>query len=269
MDGLRLVRRRVSGVPPEWEYLPDGWATKEDKIEGWHDSSIAETQKAKWEEFLRITRGTGPLGISFEAPSLEREDYYAHHVLMAYGYVLALAARKKDRISILDWGGGIGHYYIFSRALLPELYIDYCCKDHPLVCEAGRKVLPDARFVERERDVVDQRYDLVLASGVLPYSEDWRWVARLLVSVSAPYLYVTRSPFVHHRESFVAVQRAYAYGYDTEFMGWVINREEFLAYMTSLDVDLVREFVLDEHPAIRHIDERVDIRGFLFRRKSL
>src|SRR6266545_2849798 len=49
-----------------------------------------------------------------------------HHAVqgMAYGYVLALAAWKKDRVSLLDWGGGLGHYNLISQALLPLVEIN-------------------------------------------------------------------------------------------------------------------------------------------------
>jgi putative methyltransferase (TIGR04325 family) len=268
VDWIQQARQTICCVAPEWEYLPDGWATKDDKEKGWADPTIPKTQKAKWGEFLRATQGTGPLGIAHEAPSLGNDDYYAHHIMMAYAYVFTLAARKKDRISILDWGGGIGHYLIFSRSLVPDLDIEYCCKDLPLLCEVGREVLPEAQFVDRETEVASRRYDLVLASGSLPYVEDWKSVARLLASIANPYLYVTRLPFVRQGKSFVVRQRVHAYGYDTEIKSWFLNRGEFLEYMNSLGQDLVREFVFDKHPMVTNAQEQANIQGFLFKRKG-
>jgi putative methyltransferase (TIGR04325 family) len=268
VDWLKFAWQTIRYGAPEWECLPDGWATQSDKVKGWADPTIPKTQKAKWAEFLRVTQGTGPLGIAHEASSPGNDDYYAHHVMMAYAYVLALAARKKDRIALLDWGGGIGHYFIFSRSLVPDLDIDYCCMDLPSLCEAGRDVLPEAQFVDREADVASHRYDLVLAGGALQCVEDWKSVARLLASVASPYLYVTRMPFVRRSKSFVALQRVYAYGYDTEVMSWFFNRGEFLDHMASLDLDLVREFVFDKHPRVKHAQEQADIQGFLFKRKE-
>ena len=264
---MRQVRETVYGVVPEWEYLPDGWSTKRDKIKGWHDPTIVETQKSKWVEFLRVAHGTGPLGIAFEAPSIETNDYYAHHILMAYAYVLALAARQKTRISLLDWGGGLGHYFIFSRMLVPDLDIDYWCKDLPSLCEAGQRVLPELRFVEDESVIVGRQYDLVIASGSLQYLKDWKSVAQLLASVASPYLYITRLPFVRRDKSFVALQRVHRYGYDTEVMGWVFSRDEFIDAMVSLGLELVREFAFDKHPMIKNVQEQAQIQGFLFRSK--
>jgi putative methyltransferase (TIGR04325 family) len=268
VDWLQQAGQMICFGAPEWEYLPDGWSTKDDRVKGWNVQAIPATQKAKWPEFVRATQGTSPLGIAHEASSPRDDDYYAHHLVMAYAYVLALAARRKERLSLLDWGGGIGHYFILSQRLLPDLDIEYYCKDLPLLCEAGRDVLPQAQFVESEEDVVKRRYDLVLASGSLQYSEDWKSVARLLASVAHPYLYVTRMPIVRRCKSFVALQRVYAYGYATEYMCWFLNREEFLEHMTSLDVGLVREFVFKKHPMVKHAREQAEIQGFLFRTKQ-
>ena len=268
VDWLKRIRHIIRFGRPEWQYLPGGWSTKSERIKGWTDFTIPKTQMAKWRDFVFTTQGTGPLGIAHEAPSLSNDDYYAHHMMMAYGYVLALAAHKKERLSLLDWGGGIGHYYVFSRRLMPELDIEYCCKDLPSLCCAGRTLLPECRFVEHEQEVAARRYDLTLVSGSLQYAENWKSMAQFLASVSDGYLYITRLPFVRQHTSFVAVQRMYAYGYDTECMGWVFNRDEFLDTMVSLNLKLVREFTFKQHPKIQNMKERPEIRGFLLRPKG-
>ena len=32
---------------------------------------------------------------------------------------------------MLDWGGGLGHYCVYARALFPDLKLDYTIKDFP------------------------------------------------------------------------------------------------------------------------------------------
>ncbi|MFC2105498.1 methyltransferase, TIGR04325 family [Candidatus Bipolaricaulota bacterium] len=223
------------------------------------------TQQAEWPQFLRSANRTDPLGVAHEALVPSNRGYSAHNTIMAYGYVLALAARKKDRISLLDWGGGIGHYYILSRALLPEVEIDYHCKDVPLLCQGGRELFPEARFYNDARTCFERTYDLVLASSSLQYSEDWPGTVTQLASVSRSYLYVTRLPIVRRAASFVVIQRPYQYGYKTEYLSWVLNRQEFLNYMDSLGMTLVREFQIQERPFVHRAPEQGESRGFLFR----
>jgi putative methyltransferase (TIGR04325 family) len=98
--------------------------------------------------------------------------------MISYGYVLALAARKKDKLTILDWGGGVGHYYLYSKALLPEVGIEYHCYDVPNLCRLGRKLLPEIHLHDDERDLFGRQYDVVVSSSSLHYFENWREQAR-------------------------------------------------------------------------------------------
>jgi len=268
VDGLKAIRQTVRYGAPEWKYLPQGWPTDDPDSKGWSDPSIPDTQKAKWGEFLQLTAGTGPLGIAHEANSLVNDDLYAHHLVMAFGYVLALAAVKKDRLSLLDWGGGLGHYAVLSESLLPGTPVDYWCWDHAAICSAGREVLPKATFVDQEAQLGDRSFDLVLASGALQCVRDWKETARILSLRSNPYLFVTRQPFVREHPSFVTSQSMRWYGYKATVAYWFLNRTEFLDHMASLGLSLVREFVFEKHPRIRSAPERADIQGFLFRRKG-
>jgi putative methyltransferase (TIGR04325 family) len=261
----RFVRALLtSKPPPEWECLPDGWRTRDSRVKGWNVESIVETQRAKWPEVLRLVSGTGPLPVHLWASDLSRPTLSANTVLMAYGYVLALAAWKKERVSLLDWGGGLGHYNLISQALLPLVEIEYHCKDVPLLCKAGRELQPRGTFHEDDESCFARSYDLVVASGSLEYSEDWKTVLRRLAAASRRYLYVARLPVVQRAPSFTAIQRPYRHGYATEYVSWVLNREEFLGHVGGVGMTLVREVLLAEGPAIRGAPERCEIRGFLF-----
>jgi len=251
--------------PPEYEYVPNGWDNHDSRITGWNVESVLETQKAKWPEFLRLVRGAQPLGIAHEACTPETTDYSAHNTLMAFAYVLALTARKKDRVSLLDWGGGIGHYYVIGKALLPAVEINYHCKDVPAMVRGGRELLPEAVFYDDDNDCFNRTYDLVMASSSLQYCRDWRKAVRRLASVSDSYLYITRLPLVCEAPSFVVVQRPHRYGYETEYLSWFLRRDEFLNYMNDLGTELIREFLIHEKSVVHGAPEQGEYRGFLFR----
>lgn len=256
---LRLVERRL-----EWEYVPDGWRIRDDRLKGWNVESVVETQRARWPEFVRLVNGPGPLPVRLWVADLSRPSLEANTMLMAYGYALALAARKKDRISVLDWGGGLGHYKLLGHALLRDVEIEYHCRDLPLVCQAGRELQPSATFHENDDNCFARDYELVLASGALQYTEDWKDVLRRLADASCGYLYVAGLPIVHRAASFTVVQRPYRYGYATEYVSWVFNRQEFLADVGALGMTLMREVLLGGGPHIRRAPEQCEARGFLF-----
>jgi putative methyltransferase (TIGR04325 family) len=273
LKGKRRLQESGHSKVPEWEYVPEGWRRKDPRVKGWNVESILETQKAQWPDFLRMVRANGTLdavhrlAVAREASAPSDNDYAAHNTIMAYGYVIARAAWKRDCISILDWGGGIGHYYLISKALLPEIEIEYHCKDVPILCQGGRELLPEVKFYEKEEECFTRTYDLVLTSSSLQYSEDWKGIAEQLALATHSYLYITRFPIVHRPTSFVAVQRPYRYGYQTEYLCWFLNRQEFLTHMSTLEMELIREFLIHERPHVQKAPEQGEYRGFLFRPK--
>ncbi len=253
--------------PPDWEYAPSGWKAIDPARSGWNVASVASTQASKWPDFLDSVAGPGPLGVSHEAAAGSgRENTWAHNLVMSYGYVLALAARQKARLSILDWGGGVGHYYPISRSLLPDLVLDYYCQDVPLLTVAGRSLQPNVRFFDGDDECFEGRYDLVVAGSSLWYAEDWKSQAAKLAASTLDYLYITRMIFVRTANSYVAIQRPTQYGYLTEYQFWVLNQRELLDHVESLGMSLIREFVFGESPLIPGAPERGVFRGFLFRR---
>jgi putative methyltransferase (TIGR04325 family) len=263
-----LRRRLDTRRAPEWEYCPDGWATRDERINGWNVASVLEAQRRTWPEFVRMVESSGPLGINHPDPVPNNINLAAHHTVMSFGYVAALAAHGRDTLSFLDWGGGIGHYAVFARALLPGVQVEYFCKEVPLLCQGGREVLPGDTFLETEAECLSRRYDLVMASGSLQYSPDWQRVLALLAEVTGEYLFVTRHPVVHTSPSFVVVQRPYGVAYDTEYIGWFLNRGEFLTEATALGMQLQREFLVHPSDPIRSAPEQGEYRGYLFRRKE-
>ena len=223
-----------------------------------------ETQLARWPAFVRSVEGSAPFGLSNEAAGPGESDYQIHNTVMSFGYVLARAARGRGQLAMLDWGGGLGHYAVLARALLPEIELDYHCRDLPLLTRGGRDVLPEATFHDTDDSAFARSYDLVLASSSLHYAQDWRGLLARLVSVTGDYLYVTRQPFVPTAPSFVVVQRAHRNGYLTEYPGWFLNRNEFLDVARTLGLELRREFLIAERPVVPRAPEAADYRGFLF-----
>ena len=255
------VRNIINYVLSEMEYVPQGWYP----MEGWSDPGVAEALEKHWPTIVRNLQGPGPLGVSHLPGDTSREQRAAHNAMMSYGYVLARAARHKDRISILDWGGGLGHYYLYSKALLPEVDVEYDCYELPTICRVARKLQPEIRFHESESDFSGKQYDIVLSSSSLHYVEDWRRQVHKLGGFAREFLYVARLQSVVIAPSFVALHKIFHDGY-SEFPSWCVNRNEFLNCAEECGLELVREFVFAERWTVRGAPEKPESRGFLFRR---
>ncbi len=252
----------------EWEYVPEGFARV---LDGWDGGSVGEAYAEKWPEWVEALRAPAPLGIYHESVSgvpLAREDLGAHNMLLSFAYVLARAAYGRERLHVLDWGGGLGHYEPLARSVMPEVELDWHCREVPGVVRAGERVNPDVTFHTGD-DCLQRTYDLVLVSGSLQYEVEWQSRVGRLAAATTGYLLVTRLPIALHVPSFVILQRAYAYGYATEYAGWVISREELLAIADDSGLRLERELLLDATLAgIGAPEEPILHRGFLFRPKA-
>jgi len=253
----------------EWEYVPEGWTYGEmhPEVKGWNVQNVLETYKEKWPQFVALVKGTGPLGFEHESALTTNTDINSHNTMMAFAYVLTLAARKKDRVSMLDWGGGIGHYYLVAQALLPKVGIEYHCKDVKVLSEYGARLFPEQHFYADE-SCLENIYDFVLASASIHYAENWQNLLHRLAGATAEYMYIANLPTVEQASSFVFIQRPYQYGYNTEYLGWCLNRTEFLHTAERAGLDLMREFVYGHQPSIHGAPEQNMYRGYLFRGTS-
>ena len=260
-----MTRLKHANQPPEWEYRPEGWAyaQRQPDNQAWNDPSILEVYRRKWPVFQRMVAGAGPLGIAHESDLTTDSDLVSHNLVLTFGYVLGLAAQDRSAVSMLDWGGGIGHYCLLAHALLPDVALEYHCKDLPLLAFAGRELLSEGHFYSDE-SCLDRHYDLVMASASLHYSQDWQAALAGLSGATGRYLYLASMPIVLDAPSFVFVQRPRAFGYRTEYLAWCLNRQEILAVAENQGLRLVREFVYGHAPHIVNTPEQNLYRGFLF-----
>jgi hypothetical protein len=107
-----------------------------------------------------------------------------------------------------------------------------------------------------------------MASSSIWYERDWRTLVRKLAQASDS-LYICRMAFVFRSPSAVAIQRPMrGASYATEYLCWILNRDEFVEHVDSCGMTLVREFVMEDGPSIRRLEEQPLSRGFLFRRQT-
>ena len=228
--------------------------------------SVLDAYRSKLPEFRATLEGSGPLAFSTEsAIELGTANVGDQNTNLAFAYTPVVASRNRDRVSVLDWGGGLGYYYFVARALLPDgVELDYHCKDMPVICEYGRQALPEITFWDDEQ-CLDRDYDLVLASGSLQFSEAWESDLTRLAQASVDYLFLTRMPVIVDHPSFVVLQRTHGLRFDTEYLSWVFNKHALLEAAADAGVDLVREFVLGYRPDVVGAPEADETWAFLFR----
>ena len=247
-----------------WEYVAAEWPERDERTAGWSHPSVAAALLRQWPAYAEILNGTGALGLWPLAP--QARDELAHNLMMTFGYVLARASHGKSSLSVLDWGGSIGHYALAARRLLPEVSFDYTIRDLPEICEAIQGLDLSIKIAMTDAAALSLRYDLVMASNSLQYARDWRQLTTSLAESARPWLFLTCIPVVRHSDCFVIVQRPHAYGLMTEYVSWVINRTALLLHLEGLGLTLVREFLSGGPIEVQNAPETPRHEGFLFRR---
>lgn len=260
-----FLRLRERALVAEWEILPGGFeqARRDDKIKGWDQQTILDVYARDLSALRERTARGVPFGLSETSDLSDFNAIFNHNLAACWGWVLGCAASEKREISILDWGGALGHYYLWARALRPDLTLDYTVKETPLIVEKGATLMPDVRFCGDE--ALDQTYDLVVAATSLHYEEEWRDLLKRLLASAREFAYLTRIPIVETGESFVVVQRPYAYGYETEYQSWCFSREDFVGAVEACGWRIEHEVVTGERIEIKGTRQIADYRGFLVR----
>jgi putative methyltransferase (TIGR04325 family) len=265
--GARKMLQARDRTPPEWQHVPEGWAYAAAGLRGWDDQTVLDAYRAKLPEFRAAVEGPGPLGHRTSAAFTVGTGSLAdQNTMLAFAYALLLASRQRDRLSILDWGGGLGFHSFVARAVLPStVALEYHCKELPAICELGRAEVPDITFWSDDR-ALERTYDLVLASSSLQYSEDWETDLDGLARATGDSLFLTAVPVVLDHPSFVVLQRTRGYRFDTEYLSWVCNRDALLARVAVSGLTLEREFLLQHAADVVGAPAPNETRAFLFRR---
>lgn len=260
---LGKLRRR--GQLPEWER----WNGTPDRpgpaVRGWEDPSVGAAYKRRWARWIENVDSTRPLAFSiYDDQPLLRYD--VQHQNMTVAWVLSLAAARSSRVSVLDWGGGVGQLAAVARALRPDLGFGWVVHDVPSIVDTGIELQPAVEFCSDDT-CLRRDYDLVIAKSSLQYFEDWESGLASLAGAARRYVYVSETPFVDDASSYPIIQRP-RWAWDTEYVGWALQRSDFLAAAERAGLALHREVMSDFAPDVAGAPEQPRYGGYLLSRAS-
>lgn len=251
---LKVLKRRMVRSVDCLTYAPQGWATKL--------PADAKSQEY-WTRFMtqeRLACETLIARLHAGEPVLTF-DSGEHLNYVTFGYVLALAGRQKQMLTVLDYGGNLGDYYWVGKALLPGVDLEYHCKELPAVAEEGRQITP-AVIWHTDDACLAQPHDLIMFSASLQYLPDWQDILRRAARTAGSYLFLSQVPTVGQVQGYVAVQRLRG----THSLHHLLNKSEIVGTVESTGLRLVREFAMGEHPPVENAPEQPAFFGWLFQR---
>lgn len=250
----RDFKGRLLRSADHFRYAPQGWST--------HLPEGA-TSQSYWATFLARERSACQTLIARVEAREPRSTADADDDLKQaiFGYVLALTARQKPQITVLDYGGSLGEYYWIGRALVPGVDLDYHCRELPEVAGVGRQVTPAVTW-HTDDACLAQPHDLVMFSSSLQYLQDWQDILCRAAQTARSYLFLSDVPTVRDVPTYVATEHSAG----VTNLHYQFNGAEIIDTGRRAGLRLVREFAMAPHPWVVNAPEQPTRVGWLFQR---
>ena len=249
------LKRRLFRSVDHYAYAPDGWSTP---LPG------GVTPDEYWAAHVRRCRGEceGLIAhVRQGTPVMTAPGADMRRIALAY--VLALVTRDHRAISMLDYGGGLAEDYWIARGLMPELTLDYHCKELPAFAEAGRALSPEVTW-HTDDGCLDDRYDMVMFSSSLQYLPDWKQMLHRAAGAAQRHLFISNLPVVRRVSTGTATERSAS----VTNLHWLLNRDELVSSVDAAGFTLAQEIAMGDYPVVAGAPEQPTCVGFLFTRRS-
>ena len=234
------------------------WPT--DRTADWNNGSLFVEKITAWDAVSSKLSDKGPLGFSFDDPNpLCRNNVSCSNLYMSYAYSLAKAARGKNNLKVLDYGGALGQYYLLSNSLFPEISFDYHCKEIEEAVKIGLKKLPKIKWHISD-DCLYDNYDFIHIGSSLQYAEKWKEKLEAMCAAATSYIFLGRTPITKNSQTFCAKQMPKRIPF------WVFNEQELFGFFKAHCFELYREFSTDEKYPITGSNANVIGRNLLFKK---
>jgi|LauGreDrversion4_2_1035121.scaffolds.fasta_scaffold451466_2 putative methyltransferase (TIGR04325 family) len=148
--------------------------------------------------------------------------------------IIALLLKIHTKISILDFGGGLGIGYMsLVESLGSDVSrIEYTILELEEVCDHGESLL--GKKVRYTSTFPKEQFDLVLAASSLQYVEDWRNALREMTFTGTQYILLS-DVFAGRINPFVTLQNYYG----SKIPQWFLNFEELVQELDQLGYELI------------------------------
>ncbi len=251
---MRLYRRIAGGVRFSGNYA--SWEEASRNATGYDSPEIIQRVIAA---ALKVKNGEAVCerdSVLFDKPQ------YSWPVIAG---LLWIAAQKRSRLNIVDFGGSLGSsYYQARHFLLPLEACRWSVVEQKHFVEAGRRYFEDdhLRFYdELDACIRKEKPDAILMSSVLQYLPDPGSFIDAVVDKGFEFILVDRTPFFLAQKDRLMVQKVPSWIYSASYPAWIMNLDRFQDRFLGI-YDLVAIF-----ESLDTANIPAEFKGFIFRRK--
>ena len=157
--------------------------------------------------------------------------------LLPFLAVMTAENSKDNKVTILDFGGGLGATYIsVTAACSNRQIIDYHIVESNTICQAGEKYFKNDSRIQFYDHLPDniQAADIIYLSSSIQYIEDWKAFLKEIAKYDSRYILLADLP-AGEIPTYATVQNYY----ESKIPYWFFNINEVIDTMASMNLNLL------------------------------
>ena len=251
---LRLYRRIAGGVRFSGNYAT--WEEARRHATGYDSPEII---KRVTEAALKVKKGEA----LYERDSvLFTRPQYSWPVIAG---LLWIAAQKRNRLNIVDFGGSLGSSYFQARRFLSPLETcRWSVVEQKHFVETGQRYFEDNHLLfydDLDACIATEHPDAILLSSVLQYLPNPGAFIDTLVDKGLEFILVDRTPFFLAEKDRLTIQKVPSWIYPASYPAWIMNLDRFQDRFAG-SYDLIADFESSDTANIP-----AEFKGFIYRTK--
>ena len=259
-----IISKKIITIynPYGWFGNYSSWEDAEKECTGYDSDKIFEKVK---NALLKVKKGEAVY---------ERDSVIFDHIEYSWPLLAGLmwiAAKGKNKLNIIDFGGSLGSAYFQNRIFLKELdELHLNIVEQKKFVECGKKYFENKQlrfFYDIEACLRENNSNVILFSSVVQYlKEPYQFLEKIL-NYNFKYIIFDRTAFIEDDVDRITIQKVPPKIYKASYPAWFFSKKKFFKLFEE-KYELIAEF---QSPIISKInlgDTIGEYNGFIFKLKK-
>ncbi|MBI2791868.1 MAG: methyltransferase, TIGR04325 family [Gammaproteobacteria bacterium] len=162
-------------------------------------------------------------------------DTKAQHAYPVYSALLKLMIENKGKLTVLDFGGGLGSTFFAFKQFCPKVVdIKWEVIEQPAFVECAKALGMQNEISFHEKiESLQCVPDVILLSATLQYIEKPYELLRNLLALGTTSLIIDRTWFAKHPIDRIIVEHVPKHIYASSYPCWLLSYEKFIKYISE------------------------------------